>query len=151
MKRIFLILFIVVSFAGVSQETIQVAGITISAMKHQDLKEYDGEVPYEKWLQSEEGAYYMVFKQTPVGYKHSLDKVKEILEINNLSFDNDRIKESILIPPICDGIFDYHCLAFRFKIGDAEVSLGWLTENGEAIVLLCNDESFALALMKQPD
>lgn len=48
------------------------------------MKKYQKEPPYELWLNIKDAAYMMIFKMTPVGYKHALDKLKEILKNNDL-------------------------------------------------------------------
>jgi hypothetical protein len=151
-KSILLIILCALSFTGGAQEKYSedIAGITIEAVEYQggadELSEY-----YEKWLRVEEDRYMMFFKQTPVGYKHCLDRVNDLLDINNLSFDDDRINESILIHPICDGVYDYHCLTPRLRMGDAEVVIVWETKDGDGIFMGCNEEGFALGIGRLGD
>lgn len=134
-------LIIILHTKGISQEEIEVAGVTINVLENQYFSE--NELPNEKWLSVGDGQYIMSFRQTPVGYKHSLDQVKIFLEANNLSFDDNRYYESILLPKLCNGVFDYHCLPYWFRADEAEVVINWLTYNRDtSIGIKCGSKGF---------
>lgn len=151
MKRQILLLaiFCLYSLTCISQNwySTNVANTDLRVIDIKDaIEEYGEQEPYEIWLDSGKGIYAMMFKMTPVGYKHSLDKVKEILAVNDLSFEDDRIRQSVLISPICDDYDDYHCMPSMIEIGSAEVDIEWRTKDGDSIQLDCDDEFFKIVL-----
>ena len=132
---------------------INIANTDIIAIDIEDYPEdTQKDILYEKWIKYNDAFYLMMFKMTPVGYKHCLDTVHEILDNNGISFDNDRNEESILIPDYCDGYDDYYCLPRVLKSGNAEVVITWFTKNYDhQIVLTCNDGIFSVALSPKPE
>ena len=155
MKKILILVVIsLLSLQSIAQERHRVhianTDIVVTAMKDATEDNFDTP-PYEFWLDTGYEVYVMLFKMTPVGYKHSIDRVKEILANNDLSFENDRFKESILIPTRVSGYDDYHDMVHPLKMGEAEVVISWLTNDDDLIILNCNDEAFMVGLGNYED
>lgn len=152
MKKIVLIaIFSIISLPCISQarHTVNVAKTNLSVIDGKDAAaKYKELPPYELWVDMGKGFYIMLFKMTPVGYKHCLDKVREILVNNDLSFENDRIEESVLIPNYVDGYDDYQNMPSQLEMGKAEFNVTWKTKDGDGIIIDCNDEFFQVMLIK---
>lgn len=154
-----LLLFGLVSLNGFAQGlydkayNVNIANTDITAFNKGDIPEdTPEEILYEKWINYSDVMYLVMFKMTPVGYKHCLDTVHEILDNNGMSFDNDRYEESILIPDYCDGYEDYYCLPREIESGNAELVIRWFTKDlTHQIVLTCNDGIFSVALALKPE
>ena len=107
----------------------------------------DSLFPWEQLIDSEDGIYYITFKQTPVGYKHCLDKAKRILSDNGKSFSKDRVVDDVLYPSNIEGLTDYQDMPFELRMSKAEVSLGWELTDEYQLRVLCTDEIFSVYLI----
>jgi len=153
MKRILILFALAISSVHcISQETTTVTVAGVEFYPAYDIEEvvdiFIFNPPYEALIDLGEEMYVMLFKQTPVGYKHAIDQVIKVLEKNNISFENDRVEESILLPPGCDRFDNYHCMVTPMSIGDAEVEILWETKEGIRIGLSCSEEAFRMFLIK---
>ena len=68
--------------------------------------------------------YYMFFKTTPVGLKHTIKMTTTLLELNGKDFDHPDIDNSLL-PSWSDNIYDYSGVNIGVKSGDAEIRMFW--------------------------
>ena len=125
----------------------QVNGLDLTtAIPGSSLTE-DDPIPWEELIDYENGGYFMGFKQTPVGYKHCLDKAKKILSDNGKSFSKDRIVDDVMYPSFVDGLTDYQNMPYALRMSTAEVALGWELTDEYLLGVRCDDETFQVYLL----
>jgi hypothetical protein len=73
--------------------------------------------------------YMFYFRNSTIGVKHSLDKVLELLNVNNLSFDEPDLNRDYLGVSIT-GITDYENISYYTSMDQAEIYRVWLIEDG---------------------
>lgn len=120
----------------------QIAGVNFSEAK---TVYNDDEIVYEKLLKTE-GKYLFVFQQTPVGVKHCVEKMDELMELNDLNADN-AWNTDILLADYVDGLNDYGGLCTSLKAGSSEVIVSW-QKNGYIISLMMTDTLTAIGISK---
>ena len=126
----------------------QVKGLDLTtAILWSSIADDDDPMLYEVLLGDEDGNYVLLFKQTPVGYKHCLDKAKRILSDNGKSFSKDRIEDEVMYPSFVDGLTDYQYMPSALKMSSAEVSLAWELTDEYQLRVFCNDDVFSVLLI----
>jgi len=83
--------------------------------------------------------YVMPFDYTVVGYKHSYEKLNELLRANNLYFD-EPAQDKTLFPSYADSFTDYNSIHTACSVGSAEILIKWDLPNGWCIAWTVNDE-----------
>ncbi len=147
MKIILSALAIILSCTVILPCYSQVKGVDFTtAIPFSSLAD-DDLFPWEQLIDSEDGIYFINFKQTPVGYKHCLDKAKRILSNYGKSFSKDRIVDDVMYPSNIEGLTDYQDMPFELRMSKAEVSLGWELTDEYQLRVLCNNEIFSVYLI----
>lgn len=120
----------------------QIIGIDFAAAK----KVYsDDEIEYEKLLKLE-NSYVIPFNQTPVGLKHCIERLTEILFDNDQTID-DAVRKDIFLAEYVDGLTDYSSLCTSAKVGSSEVSIAWAI-NEYRMSLVISEDAFGIFFYK---
>ena len=126
----------------------QVKGVDFTtAILWSSIADDDDPMLYEVLLGDEDGNYVLLFEQTPVGYKHCLDKAKRILSDNGKSFSKDRIVDDVMYPSNVEGLTDYQRMPHELMMSKAEVVLSWQLTDEYHLRVFCNDEVFSVILI----
>jgi hypothetical protein len=108
----------------------------------------DSDMEYETlfYLRGKEYSYYLFnFEQTPVGLKHCITKTKELVNLNNLDFNNPDHKDDLFADYV-DGITDYQSLFTSIKVGSSEINRLWILPNEYKIGLRLAKDYFTIGL-----
>ena len=124
----------------------QVEGVDLTTAIPLSSFDDDNLPPYEQLIVHENGGYIMIFKKTPVGYKHCLDEAKRILSDNGKNFRMGRITDEVMYPPNIEGLTDYQNMPHELRMAKAEVDLAWELTDEYGLGVLCNDEVFSVHL-----
>ena len=120
----------------------QIIGIDFATAK----KVYsDDEIEYEKLLKLE-NSYVIPFNQTPVGLKHCIERLTEILFDNDQTID-DAVRKDIFLAEYVDGLTDYSSLCTSAKVGSSEVSIAWAI-NEYRMSLVISEDAFGIFFYK---
>ncbi len=92
----------------------------------------------------QKNVYLFVFDPTPVGLKNCITKVKELLTINGLNFNNPDKKDE-LIAEYVDDFTEYSSLSTSIKSGKSQVRRVWRL-NGSGIGLTLAKDVFMIIL-----
>ena len=140
MKKI-LILFslIAVSLIGISQ---------LNVFKLSEVKRYPLNVSpsYKQWYEVDSNSFAMLFNQNTVGVIAAFDKIKEILEANDLDFKKPSIEKSFLASYV-EGLNDYENLNLSCKTGGSIIKKIW-KKGTQQITILLDEEYYTLLYSK---
>ena len=111
----------------------QLKGVDYNAKAGQTIEQMESEA----WFNIS-GSLVMGFKHTPVGYKHAVKKINELLVLNDLDFNAPDSNENLLTSYI-EGLHDYESVNTSARLGKSEIRMLWFTENNEVIAFAVND------------
>lgn len=112
----------------------QIAGINFKEAK---VIYSDNEIVYEKLVKTD-GNYVIFYDHTPVGIKHCMDKMSDIMVRNDFTAENAWKKE-ILLADYVDGLLDYSSLCTSLRVGSSEVIVSWIKEEYMVILMMTSD------------
>lgn len=90
--------------------------------------------------------YAITYAQTPVGIKHCMDKLGDIMSANGFTADNTFYND-ILLASYVDGLLDYEGLCRSLRVGSSEVYIGWV-KNGWVVGIVLSEKVFCIIFSK---
>jgi hypothetical protein len=102
----------------------------------------------EKLYKVNDNGYGFFYSNNAVGYKHSYEKINELLRSNNLYFDEPTIDQSFL-PGYIDSYTEYNDVQTACYIGSGEISMAWLTKSGFILGWKVNEEVIMILIAKR--
>lgn len=140
MKTLKMMLMTIVFFLLNTTIYSQIIGIDISKAK--TFENASDEELFYIVMPDNTKAYGMSFETTPVGLKHCVEKVKGIIELNGLSFENPNLKKDELYSSFVEGITDYSNLELSLSTGNAEVNRMWKMASGNRLGLFLTKDRY---------
>ena len=142
MKTILLTsIFVLLSFISFSQ----IIGLDYSKAKP-FLNGNDEELLYQINVNGRK-TLMIRFAITPVGLKHCIEKAKEIVTLNGLSFDQPNFKKDELFASFVDGIYDYSNLSLSLSTGGSEVTRMWKMPSGDGFALTLTEKIYSIFIL----
>ncbi len=139
MKRPLIILSLVIMTMNLSA---QIAGVNFSEAK---TPRNDSEFEYEKLMKINEG-WVIPFYSTPVGLKHCVEKMADLMELNSFDADNPSVKD-VLMADYVEDLTDYASLATSLNAGSSEIKIGW-DKNGYRVVMSMTQATVGIFIFK---
>ncbi len=90
--------------------------------------------------------YAIPFEQTPVGLKHCIERLDNIMVDNDLYMEN-AISKDIFLASYIEGLNDYSNLCTSAKAGSSEVHITWVT-GGYLMVFMITKTTFVILFTK---
>ena len=109
----------------------------IIAFKSSEVKPYPERTEPEnkQWYKMKEGTTVMTFNLNTIGVKSAIAKVKEILILNGLDFDNPS-KDNSYLASYVENIDDYESLSLSCRSGGSIISKSWKKGDDGISILL---------------
>jgi len=120
----------------------QIAGINLSEAK---TPRNDSEFEYEKLMKINQG-WVIPFHSTPVGIKHCVEKMADLMELNNFDVEKTSIKD-VLMADYVEDLTDYSSLATSLSAGSSEINIGW-DRNGYRVVMSMTQATVGIFIFK---
>jgi|ERR1035437_55853 hypothetical protein len=89
--------------------------------------------------------YIIDFNKTPVGLKHCIEKVKEILTANSMDFDSPTVKNE-LIASYVNNIDDYSSFNVSLVTDASEMHRFWHLDNDYVINLSLSNKNYFIII-----
>ena len=137
------LIFLIVMMLTCNIISAQIAGVDFSEAK---IAYTDADIEFEKLLRINKEAYVIPYKQTPVGLKHCMEKLNEIMYLNDLNFENIILNE-VLIPNYVKSLADYGHLSIALHAGSAEIRYVW-KKNEYLIALQLDSNVYNIMFVK---
>ena len=120
MKKMIVLMVTIILTCGIKAQNFKgidfSTGVTLTSETQQP--------PMEKLIKHNNNYYYYLYANTPVGLKHAIEQLNDLLQANNLTFDDFKHK-SVLIPNWVNGLTDYNNLNLALRTDNAEISYTW--------------------------
>ena len=143
MKKFILLLFLLTSFLGYSQND----SIGNWKFQYNEWPKKNQEMKNNEWYKLNDQIYTMTFSKSPIGIKNSIEITESILLDNNFDFKLPSIENSFL-SNLVKNIHDYETLDLTIKNEMSEVVKYWVNSK-YSIILNLNKQEYVISIIKK--
>jgi len=98
-------------------------------------------------LYQNDSTFFYAYKMNPIGIKHAITKLFELLKANELEYDWPDY-EDVYLASYVDNIFDYESLDTSIKVGKSEVIQAWYVDDW-FIGIVLNESLYMISICKR--
>lgn len=102
--------------------------------------------PIEQWIEIKSNVFGIWYEHTPLGYKNSVEKVFELLELHDIPRDNISANNN-LIPEYAESYLDYSAISRGCRAGDGKIDMFWDTPDTDIYVGLNSDDEYTFVVI----